>query len=220
VKTDGENINIAWSPDGNFIAVGNRDEVLSFIDVRKLEIVFTKKCQTEVNEFKWNPSATCFFLTLGSGKVDILHWPNMNRLKRIYGHMDRCYCIDFDPTHPRFAVGGADALVTLWDLEELYCIRTFERCEWPVRTISFSHDGVLLASASEDLFIDIACTETGALIYKLPVRSATNSVCWHPSKPLLAYAGEDSSNEITVNVFGFASSRGSYRYRSSSRDAR
>lgn len=27
--------------------------------------------------------------------------------------------------------------------------------DWPVRTISFSHDGQLLASASEDLLIDI-----------------------------------------------------------------
>jgi len=28
-------------------------------------------------------------------------------------------------------------------------------CSWPVRTLSFSHDSQLLASASEDLFIDI-----------------------------------------------------------------
>ena len=35
------------------------------------------------------------------------------------------------------------------------------RLEWPVRTLSFSHDGQLLASASEDLVIDIAHVETG-----------------------------------------------------------
>lgn len=28
---------------------------------------------------------------------------------------------------------------------------------WPVRTLSFSHDGEMLASGSEDLIIDIVC---------------------------------------------------------------
>lgn len=39
------------------------------------------------------------------------------------------------------------------------------RLEWPVRTISFSYDGKLLASASEDLMIDIAYVESGKCLY-------------------------------------------------------
>ena len=35
------------------------------------------------------------------------------------------------------------------------------RLDWPVRTLSFSHDGAMLASASEDHFIDVSCVETG-----------------------------------------------------------
>ena len=37
----------------------------------------------------------------------------------------------------------------------------FHRLEWPVRTLSFSHDGRMLASASEDLVIDIAEVDSG-----------------------------------------------------------
>lgn len=37
----------------------------------------------------------------------------------------------------------------------------YHRLDWPVRTLSFSHDGKMLASASEDHFIDIAEVETG-----------------------------------------------------------
>ena len=36
-------------------------------------------------------------------------------------------------------------------------------CSWPVRTLSFSHDSQLLASASEDLFIDIVSNSTRQL---------------------------------------------------------
>ena len=42
------------------------------------------------------------------------------------------------------------------ELLSLYC-----RLDWPIRTISFSYDGKMLASASEDLVIDIAEVETG-----------------------------------------------------------
>lgn len=35
------------------------------------------------------------------------------------------------------------------------------RLDWPVRTLSFSYDGRMLASASEDLLIDIADVESG-----------------------------------------------------------
>lgn len=44
----------------------------------------------------------------------------------------------------------------------LCCCRC--RLDWPVRTLSFSHDGRMLASASEDHFIDIAEVETGQWI--------------------------------------------------------
>ena len=60
-----------------------------------------------------------------------------------------------------FAVGSADALVSLWDVNELACLRTLSRLDWPIRSVSFSYDGKLLASASEDLFIDIGHVETG-----------------------------------------------------------
>lgn len=46
---------------------------------------------------------------------------------------------------------------------ELFDIITY-RLDWPVRTLSFSCDGAMLASASEDHFIDISCLETGEKI--------------------------------------------------------
>jgi len=67
-------------------------------------------------------------------------------------------------------VGSADALVSLWDADELACLRTFSRLEWPVRAISFSYDGKLLASASEDTIIDIGHVDSGEKVAEVPVR--------------------------------------------------
>ncbi len=36
----GENINICWSPDGKCIAVGNKDDLIAFIDTRNYRFLF------------------------------------------------------------------------------------------------------------------------------------------------------------------------------------
>jgi len=75
-----------------------------------------------------------------------------------------------------------------------------------VRTLSFSHDGRLIASASEDTFIDIADVQTGEQVHAVPTRVAMNSIAWHPTQLLLAYAGDDKErDEGTFRIFGYAS---------------
>ena len=71
------------------------------------------------------------------------------------------------------------------------CLRTISRLEWPARTISFSHDGRLIASASEDLIIDISSSETGEKIAEISNQSPTFTVAFHPNRYLLAYACDD-----------------------------
>ena len=50
--------------------------------------------------------------------------------------------------HRYFATGSADALVSLWDLDELVCVRTFSRLEW-VTTLELLSIECLLISNSE-----------------------------------------------------------------------
>lgn len=195
IATSGENINVTWSPDGNTIAVGNRDDVVSFIDARKHKVIKTTKFPFEVNEIEWDKSGKIFYLTTGLGTVEVLSFPKMHTLHTLQAHTAGCYCITFDPIGKHFAVGSADALVSLWDLSESCCVRTFPRLTWPVRTVSFSHDGAYLASASEDMCIDIAEVSTGACAHRIPTRAAMNSVAWSPAAYVLAYAGDDKADE-------------------------
>ncbi|KAG0332796.1 hypothetical protein BG004_001095 [Podila humilis] len=191
IDTSGQNINIAWSPDGQHIAVGNKDDMISIIDTRTFQIEKTAQFNVEVNEIGWNLRGDLFFLTTGPGQVKVLEYPSMKELHSFKGHTANCYALDFDPRGRYFATGSADALVALWDMEEYFTIRTFGVLDWPVRTISFSFDGQFLVSASEDLQIDISMTETGESVHKIDCLAAMNTVAWHPSKYLLAYAGDE-----------------------------
>ncbi|KAJ3033078.1 hypothetical protein HDV00_006810 [Rhizophlyctis rosea] len=217
IPTSGENINVTWSPDGKFIAVGNKEDTVSFIDPRggadAKQKTYVKQSLrydgVEINEITWNHGGDLFFMTTGQGKIKILDFPDLKPAYEFVAHTANCYCIEFDPKGRYFATGGADAIVCLWDMDDFVCVRTYGQLEWPVRTISFSSDGELIASGSEDNFIDVSAVETGELIHTLQCDAAMNSVAWHPHKQLLAYAGDDVEHngnyKGNLHVFGFPS---------------
>ncbi|KAH7638808.1 THO complex subunit 3 [Dermatophagoides farinae] len=209
IDTPGENLNISWSPNGHTIAVGNKEDIVTFIDVRSSKIRTQKEFKFEVNEITWNRENDLFFLTSGQGFVYILSYPNLEQLHVFTAHLATCLCIEFDPTGKHFAVGSADALVSIWDSNNLACLRTVSRLEWPCRALSFSYDGMLLASASEDMFIDICHVDTGERIQAIPTESPTFTIAFHPQRYLLAYACDDKDGHQrdagTVKLFGFKS---------------
>lgn len=86
--TSGENINICWSPDGSTIAVGNKDDLITFIDAKTHRSRLDQQYNFEVNEISWNKDGDLFFLTSGQGSIHIL------RYKGICYSQARvcCYC--------------------------------------------------------------------------------------------------------------------------------
>ncbi len=83
----GENINLAWSPDGTTLAVGNKDDLITFIDVKTSKwvlslmilshdepfflcrIIREEQFRYEVNEISWDRSGNLFAVTTGHGSV-------------------------------------------------------------------------------------------------------------------------------------------------------
>lgn len=57
----------------------------------------------------------------------VFSYPDLKPIQSINAHPSNCICIKFDPTGKYFATGSADALVSLWDVEELVCVRCFSR---------------------------------------------------------------------------------------------
>lgn len=57
--------------------------------------------------------------------------------------------------HRYFATGGGDGNVCVFDALELACVRTFDRLETGLRSVCFSHDSQLIATSSEEPFVDV-----------------------------------------------------------------
>lgn len=54
-------------------------------------------------------------------------YPDLKLQHTLNAHPANCICIEFDPKGKYFATGSADALVSIWDVAELACIRTLSR---------------------------------------------------------------------------------------------
>lgn len=74
IPTKGENINITWAPNGDTIAVGNKEDLVTFIDARTHKIRAEEQYNFEVNEISWNNTSDLFFLTNGQGCIHILRF--------------------------------------------------------------------------------------------------------------------------------------------------
>ena len=204
MATAGAKINIAWSPDGRHVAVGDRGDCVTVLDVRTHAAVSSTKFDFEVNEFCWDRSGELFFVTSGAGSVEVLRFPGWTPLHTLQAHTGGCYCLALSPQPEgdMLAVGSADALVSIWSLKELCCLRTLTRLDKPIRALSFSHCGRFLASGSQDGFIDIALSESGEAAARVETRAELNSMAWNPRFHLLAYATGDAqvSNEEGLAV--------------------
>jgi len=202
-------LNVAWSPDGNTIIVGgkhsNNLDVLLHIDTRVSKIRKIVKYHYSVNEISWNNEANLVFLTTGTGDIEVWNWPEFKQLKSVNVNNCPIYCIDFSPNSKYFVLGSQDSLVSLWDVKDQVCVRTFGNLTGVVRSVSISHDSQYIASGSEDNFIDISHLESGEHIYSLK-NEAISSLAWHPTKHLLAIAGRDKDRHEretgALKVFG------------------
>lgn len=126
------------------------------------------------------------------------------------GHRTAVNCLEFDPKAQYLAVGSNEGIVSLWDLEEFICIKTFTKTDQAAISISISHDGSLMAVGSEgNAPIDIIHVESGEYIHSIP-RAPSNGkslVAWHPLKFSLAYVSDPS----VLMILGAAASSGHSR---------
>ena len=61
---------MTWKSDGSTIALGNKDDLVCFVDYKTHKIISDKQFDFEVNEIGWNNTDQHFYLT--SGRLSII----------------------------------------------------------------------------------------------------------------------------------------------------
>jgi THO complex subunit 3 len=185
-------VNMAWSPDSQWILVGGNDESLYVLGSSPMAVVRTvAPTSTVFNQTRFSVDGKIVLRACGDGTVKVYSWPTMRLMHELRGHRDRCFGIAVDPNGQRIAVSSDDACVTVWDASTLTSVFCVDRADHSVRLVDYSHDGSLLASASVAGNIDVTAGESGAHIHSISTPNLrVVAMQWHPTRSLLAYCVE------------------------------
>lgn len=102
-------------------------------------------------------------LTTGQGHVVVRDWPSLEHSQTIEAHSSGAFCLELDPRGSSLAVGGSDAVVSIWDTDDWFCQKTLRSMETPIRSLSYSFDGAYICAGSDEpggVNIDIVCAVT------------------------------------------------------------
>ena len=180
VAMSGSNINLAYHPQGKYLAVGDKNETVSLVDADQGAFMHKIKDgavdREEINELAWSPDGSMLLLPMGSGRISFLRSPhtpdahtetsigadglnsNWKRILHHSAHPAAIFCIKWDPTDRVVATAAADSTVAIWDSSRWDCKCVLSDFKYPSRSIDFSFDGEWLASGGEDVDISLVRT--------------------------------------------------------------
>ena len=154
-------------------------------------------------------------LTHGDGTVKILDYPPFTTLHTLSAHTSACTSLAYSPSGKYLAVGGSDALISLWDTTDWVCKRTVSNpSSGGVRGLSWSWDGRFLVGASEEVSsgggggigngFEIYHAETGDVVHTIATGSSSiPAVEWHPNRYWLAYTQvEELTGKSSLRIVG------------------
>lgn len=199
ITLDNSPVEVRFSIDGTKLAVLQRDHTVVILNRS-----FEKLCQYSepfgIYEITWSNSSNYIACSLPNGNIQIVNINESRVVQVLKGHRTAATVLEFDPTGKYLAVGSNEGIVSIWELSTMICIRTFTKTDHAVSSLSFSHDGLMIAVAFESLNtpIDIVKLSTGEYIHSIQ----RNNYCtrptlqWHPLKYILAATGDN--NGLTV----------------------
>ncbi|CAB1096197.1 unnamed protein product [Ectocarpus sp. CCAP 1310/34] len=211
--SDGENLNVNYSPDGHYIAMGSskkerntETDILGIYDMRTRKKLKSVKFTILAHDYKWSPNGEYIINATETGSIDVMAFGSTKPLSRVrstkLAHTAPCKALAIDPFNRYLASGGDDGLVSLWELDDFVCVRTIA-CEGEVRSLSFTPDGRFIAISISGGDVEIAEVETAASAHSLP-GAKSQAVEFHPKRPLLAgIASRPGRGDFGLRLWSF-----------------
>ncbi|CAJ2513437.1 Uu.00g015560.m01.CDS01 [Anthostomella pinea] len=200
VKGLGETFTLAWAPRGECVVVGNKDDKLFVLSPTQSTPLSEHQQPVATNNTTFCWSGQRLFTTTGEGKTRILSFPSFepafefdykdeeHKEFQLTGHTSSCILAELHPFNRYLATGGTDSTIALWETAEWNCVRTVSKMTGPVRSLSFSWDGLYIVGGSDEgAGLEVANAETGEHLCTYKTKDPSPVVAWAPNRYALAY---------------------------------
>jgi WD40 repeat protein len=198
---------LAFSPDGEILAVGKRLGEVEFWDVSKGSMLFElvghtdqeKGKSKDVNDLAFSPDGEILASCAYKAKLWRVFDGTLLRTLDAPGYVDS---LAFSPDGEIVATGDGNT-VQFWRVSDGGLLLTLEGHTDDVRSLVFSPSGELLASLSDDKTVRLWRVSDGALLRTLEMEGfkgymSRHKVDFSPDGTLLAFGGVDG----TIRLWG------------------
>jgi small GTP-binding protein len=118
---------IAWSPNGQMLAVATSNNTIQVCDIVNAKAIWTLRGPTsKISSLTWSPDGK--MLASGCGDTTIWLWNirTGKRRKQLKGHTDWVWKVSWSPDGNTLASSSRDKTIRLWDMQTTRCQRSLE----------------------------------------------------------------------------------------------
>ncbi|KAB8265740.1 hypothetical protein BDV32DRAFT_144261 [Aspergillus pseudonomiae] len=191
-------VSVTFSPDGEMVASGSKDNIIKLWDPKTVE-------QLHILDGHFDSVVSVVFShdsqILASGSYDhtVKLWDikSCQQLRTLHGHSDSVVSVAFSPDSQIVASGSDDSTIKLWDARTGQQLRTLKgHSDW-VQSVAFSPDGQIVVSGSYDNTIKLWETKTGQQLRTLEGHSSlVASVVFSPNGYMIASGSYDNTIKL------------------------
>ena len=185
---------IAYSPDGETLACGTRDNTILLWSVSRWKQIKTLEGHAEsIPSVAFSPDGQ--ILASGSWDRTIRLWnPHTGELLKVLtGHSFGIYTLAFSPNGEILASGDDNGTICFWNVDTGERLNTIETEADTTYSVVYTPDGKTLVSGDKD--IRLWNVDTGELVKTIAVEAGAYAVAYSPDGSTFA---SGSSGEISV----------------------
>ncbi|MCU0526496.1 MAG: NB-ARC domain-containing protein [Elainella sp. Prado103] len=155
-------LSVAFSPDGQYLAIGNADgqvRVWSAMDGKRR---WTLAGHTSwVSSVSFSPDSQRLATASFDRIIQIWDLVSGDCIKTLAGHQGWVWSVDWSPDGQQLASGSTDRTIKLWDVTTATCLQTLRGHHAWIRTVVFHPTQPLLASSGHEGQIWLWNLQTG-----------------------------------------------------------
>ncbi|MFK8183734.1 MAG: NACHT domain-containing protein [Phormidesmis sp.] len=189
---------VAYSPDGNNLAIGDTKGILQIWDIATEKVVlFCVGHGSSICSVTYSPNGQQLASASHDKTIKLWNVVTGECVCTLEGHRKWVWSVAYSPDGQRLASASHDKTIKLWNVVTGECVCTLEGHHKLVRAVAYSPNGKQVASASDDCTVKLWNAITGECVCTLEGHhNLVRAVTYNPNGKQVASASDDCTVKL------------------------